>query len=128
MTLRLRPLFALTAALALGGCGSSATTSLSTHRLAIGLDEYRILPRKPSLPAGPLRITVANHGILTHNLTIALQDRDSNGNRVVLATTSTLMPGASTVLTPTLRPGRYSMSSTIANQADLGMSGTLIVR
>jgi hypothetical protein len=131
MTLRLLPPIALAAALLLGGCGSTSKTvsvANSEHQLAFSLDEYRIVPRNVSVPAGPLRITVTNHGLLTHNLVVALRDRNADGNRVVLTKTRTLQPGASVVLTPTLRPGHYAMSSTLSNQADLGMMGTLTVR
>ena len=131
MTLRLLPPIAIAAALVLSGCGSAAETVSvpnNEHQLAFSLDEYRIFPRNVSVPAGPLRITVVNHGLLTHNLVVAQRDRDANGNRVVLTKTPTLQPGASVTLTPTLRPGRYAMSSTLANQADLGMMGTLTVR
>jgi uncharacterized cupredoxin-like copper-binding protein len=47
----------------------------------------------------------------------------------VLGATGIIMPGASGSVTLTLlRRGRYELRSTIANQADLGMYGTLIVR
>jgi hypothetical protein len=120
--MRLRLLLpALIAALLLAGCGESATVRLNDGQLRLSLEEYRILPRSVSVPAGPLRITVHNQGILTHNLTLKRAG-------VVVATTSTVMPGATSVISKSLRPGRYVMASTVANQADLGMSGILIVR
>lgn len=127
MRLRLL-LLTLTATLLLTGCGSSATVRVRTGSLSIALDEYRILPRSVSVPSGPVRITVVNHGILTHNLTLQLENRDSEGQTVTVASTHTIMPGATAVIAAKLRPGRYAMVSKIANQADLGMSGTLIVR
>jgi hypothetical protein len=105
----------------LSGCGGAATVRVDSGRLSLTLDEYRILPRSVSVPAGALQITVANRGILTHNLTLKRAG-------VAVATTSTIMPGATATLAKTLRPGRYTMTSAVANQADLGMSGTLIVR
>jgi hypothetical protein len=111
----------LGAALLLAGCGGAKTVRLADGQLSLSLDEYRIVPRSVSVPAGALRITVANRGILTHNLTL-------KRGGIVVATTSTLMPGAIATIAKTLRPGRYTMSSTVANQADLGMSGTLVVR
>ena len=102
---------------------------LPSRRVALSLDEYRILPQSVSVPAGRIRITAVNRGILTHNVTIELQRRDSNGHPVILADTSTIMPGATgTVVTPALRPGRYALLSTVSNQADLGMTATLVVR
>jgi hypothetical protein len=127
--MRLRLLLpSLLAALLLSGCGGGNTVRVDSGQLNLSLDEYRILPRSVSVPAGPLRITVVNHGILTHNLTLELENRDSNGQPVSVASTSTIMPGASATIAKTLRPGRYAMLSTVANQADLGMSGTLVVR
>ncbi len=120
--MRLRLLLPLlVAGLPLAGCGGTSTVRVNSGRLSLTLDEYRILPRSVSVPAGALEITVANHGILTHNLTL------KRANATV-ATTSTIMPGATTTLAKALPPGRYAMVSTVANQADLGMSGTLIVR
>lgn len=127
--MRLRLLLCtLSATLLLSGCGGAGTVRVDSGRLSLSLDEYRILPRTVSVPAGALRIVVANHGILTHNLTLERENRDSNGQVVTVATTSTIMPGATVTIAPTLRPGRYAMVSTVANQADLGMSGTLVVR
>jgi plastocyanin len=120
--MRLRLLLpSVIAALLLTGCAGGGTTRVNDGRLSLSLDEYRILPRRVSVPAGTLRITVVNHGILTHNLTL-------KRNNVQVASTSTIMPGATVVIAKTLRAGSYTMASTVANQADLGMSGTLTVR
>ncbi len=120
--MRLRLLLpTLIAMLPLAGCGDAKTVRTNSGLVSLSLEEYRILPRSLSVPAGAVRITVANHGILTHNLTL------ERGN-VAVAGTSTIMPGATAVISTTLRPGRYAMVSTVANQADLGMSGKLVVR
>jgi hypothetical protein len=111
----------LIVALLLAGCARTTTVRVDEGKLSLSLDEYRILPRSVSVPSGALRITVINHGILTHNLTL------KRGN-VAVATTSTIMPGATAVISTTLRPGSYVMTSTVANQADLGMSGKLLAR
>jgi hypothetical protein len=125
-----RATLALLAPLTLAGCGGAKTVRVEGHELRFGLDEYRILPRDVSVPPGPLRMVVRNRGVLTHNLTLERENRDASGNAVVLASSSTIMPGATVTVTTSapLRPGRYALLSTISNQADLGMSGTLIVR
>ncbi|HST55824.1 MAG TPA: hypothetical protein VLJ42_08000 [Solirubrobacteraceae bacterium] len=119
----------LLAALALGGCGETRSTHLDSRRVTLALDEFRIVPQRVSVPSGRIRILAHNRGILTHSVTVELEHRDAHGNPVILASTATVLPGASaTVLTPALAPGRYALISRIANQADLGMTGTMIVR
>jgi hypothetical protein len=125
------PLLAVTvlAANLLSGCGGTKTTRLNTRRVPLTLDEYRILPRQLDVPAGRLRIVAHNRGILTHKVTIELEHLDSNGNTVTVASTPTIFPGQTvSLLTEALKPGRYTLVSPIANQVDLGMSATLIVR
>jgi hypothetical protein len=113
---------------ALAGCGAGAAARVSGHSVALTLEEYRIVPRTVSVPAGRLQIVAHNRGILTHNLEVERGSLDSS-ERTVLATIHTLLPGASeSVLTQPLAPGRYLLVSTVGNQAVLGMSGTLIVR
>jgi hypothetical protein len=76
-----------------------------------------------------VRLLVRNHGILAHNLTIEYEDPNSNGGPTVIASSKTVLPGASALIaSDLLSAGRYRMLSTISNEADLGMNGTLIVR
>lgn len=99
------------------------------HTARITLSEYSLTPQRISFPSGPLQIAVHNSGILTHNLTIEHERLDSNGEPVVIASTHTLKPGETKLLSiEALDAGSYHMTSTISNQADLGMTGTLIVR
>jgi hypothetical protein len=65
--------------------------------------------------------------VLTHNVTVELSKRDSNGNPVVLAKTPVLLPGASQSVNVSLGPGRYVLASSVAEQTDLGMTSTLVV-
>ncbi len=125
----LRPLAAaLLAALLLAGCGTGQTRHLAGHRLALTLEEYRILPQTVSVPAGPLRITACNRGILTHNVALQRGTLDSD-ERTTLTDIPTLLPGkCGSVLTSPLAAGHYLLTSTVGNQAVLGMAATLIVR
>lgn len=119
---------ALLATLLLAGCGAGQTTHLAGHSLALTLEEYRILPQTVSVPAGPLRIVACNRGILTHNVTLQRGTLDSD-ERTSLTGIPTLLPGkCGSVLTTPLAPGRYLLTSTVGNQAVLGMAATLIVR
>ena len=115
-------------ALVLGGCGGS-TTRIDGHELRLRLEEFRFVPQNISVPPGRLKIVAFNAGALTHNVVIVVSRRDVYGNRPVKATIPTILPGqTSAPIKVALPPGRYLLLSTIANQADLGMTGTLTVR
>lgn len=112
----------------LTACGASSPVQIGGTKLTLRLDEYRILPQKVEIHAGRIKIVAENTGILTHTLAVERVRRAASGDPVILARTSTVMPGSSQEVKAYLHPGRYLLVSTIANQADLGMTGTLIVR
>jgi hypothetical protein len=118
-------LLAIFGALLFSGCGSTQTVRITSHRLNLTLEEYRILPHTVSVPPGPLRIVAHNRGILTHNVEV---EREAGSTTVVLTGIPTLLPGASNDVDTRLAPGRYLLVSTVGNQAVLGMSSTLLVR
>jgi hypothetical protein len=127
----MRPRHLAAAALALlllAGCGSGRTVRVTGHRLALTLEEYRILPQTVSVPAGKLTIAACNRGILTHNVALQRGSLDSD-ERTTLTDIPTLLPGrCGSVTTAPLAKGRYLLASTVGNQAVLGMAATLIVR
>jgi hypothetical protein len=127
--MRLRPLaVTFLAALVLAGCGGGASVRVAGHRVALTLQEYRILPQTLSVPPGRLTIVAHNRGILPHNVALERGSLDSS-EREVLADVHTLLPGASgSKTTQPLAPGRYLLVSTVGNQAVLGMAATLVVR
>jgi hypothetical protein len=127
--MRLRHLAAALLAMPLlAGCGAAHTTTVAGHRLALTLQEYRILPQRVSVPPGPLRIDACNRGILTHNVALQRGNLDS-GERTTLTGIRTLLPGrCGAVTTQPLAAGSYLLASTVGNQAVLGMAATLIVR
>jgi uncharacterized cupredoxin-like copper-binding protein len=117
------------ASFALASAGGPAPVLLRGRTVTLTLDEYSITPRSISLPAGPIRIVAENHGLIAHNLTIEDERLDSRGERPRIATSHPILPGSRrTISLEVPRPGRYLLTSTIANQSDLGMTGTLIVR
>jgi hypothetical protein len=119
---------ALLTSAALAGCGGGAAVRVAGHTLTLTLEEYRILPRTVSVPAGSLRIVACNRGILTHNVALQQGSLDSD-ERTTLADVPTLLPGrCGSRVTQPLAPGRYLLASTVGNQAVLGMAATLIVR
>jgi hypothetical protein len=111
------------------GCGEGAAVRLEGHRVTLTLDEYRILPRTVSVPAGRIAIAVRNHGILVHNVALEREGLNASGKPTILKITPPLLPGgAASIVTSPLAPGRYALASTIGNEAVLGMSGVLVVR
>ena len=70
---------------------------------------------------GPLRIALRNDGTLAHNLRLFRGDREVGG-------TPTFTGGRTESARVTLERGAYEMVCTVANHADLGMTGTLEVR
>jgi plastocyanin len=125
-----RSLGALLAVAALpAGCGEGPVVPARDHTIGLRLDEYRILPKRVSAPAGRLRLIVRNTGILTHNVVVERVSSDPTATPVVIARTVTVHPGQrSPVVTFTLAPGTYKLACTIGNHDDLGMTGTLIVK
>jgi hypothetical protein len=114
------PLALLATSLALlCGCGQTHVVG-SDRTLQISLTEYRLAPQSIRATAGTLTILVRNYGRLTHNLVIALRGHPEGS-------TKPIPPGQTAVLTITLAPGTYLMSSTILSDQALGAYGTLSV-
>lgn len=120
----------LLAGLALAGCGTkTVTVTVTSHELRLRLEEYRFVPQNVSVPPGRLKIVAYNAGALTHNVVIEVTRGSAGGGADIRAVIPTVLPGQTgTPIKVNLPPGRYTMVSTIANQADLGMTGTLTVR
>jgi hypothetical protein len=120
----------LLATLSLVGCGASGSAvRVQGHTVTVALEEYRVLPQTITVPAGRLLILVHNRGLLDHNLAVERPEREASGNPILLGSTATIMPGGSASLpTRPLPPGHYVLASTIADEADLGISATLLVR
>lgn len=115
--------------LALAGCGPGPSAVVHSSKVELRLEEYRILPQTVIVPAGRIKLIARNTGLLTHNVAIELTHRDSTGQPVILVRTATVKPGqVSAPVKVTLARGTYTLVSTISNQSDLGMTGTLIAR
>jgi len=112
---------------AVSGCGSGPRVRVSGRVLHLRLEEYRIVPQDVVVRAGELKIVAYNAGILTHNVAVELRHRGPGGG-FVLGSVSILLPSHSGSVRLTLAPGRYQIASTVGNQADLGMTGTLTVQ
>ena len=113
---------------AAAGCGDPAPVVVQTRTIGLRLDEYRILPKVVSAPAGSLRLIARNDGILTHNVAVETIPTNPDAQPVVKIRTRTLHPGERDQQTFTIKPGTYRLVCTIANHDDLGQTGTLIVK
>lgn len=121
-------LAAVALALLVAGCGGGHRTVVAGSVLRLRVDEFRITPQLVQVRPGRLKIIAFNTGVLTHNVKIELEHRESGGQPIVLGGTPTALPGGEVEAKLTLAPGRYLMADTLANHTDLGQYATLIVR
>lgn len=119
----------LAAAVVLGGCGDPKPEPVENMTIGLRLDEYRILPRAVSAPAGELRLIIRNNGTLTHNVAIrTIPEIGSEDDPVEIARTDTVHGGERAEVSFTIEPGTYRLVCTIGNHDDLGQLGTLVVK
>jgi hypothetical protein len=104
---------------ALAGCDHTSTVGAS-RTVKIALTEYRVIPQSIRARAGGLTLVVENDGRLAHTLAIW-----GHGN--IVDQTPPLAPGAGTILSLSLGPGSYLMTSTLFSDQTLGEYGTLTV-
>lgn len=99
------------------------------NRVEVTLSEYRIDPRAISVKQGPISFVVTNRGTGVHNLHIeTIVPRASDQRTRKLLQIKAMRPGEVQRGIQTLAPGRYRWRSTLANDDDLGMHGTIEVR
>ncbi len=114
--------FALVAT-SISGCGEPARTNSDDGRkLTITMVDYRYQPQNLQTKAGKVRLTLFNRGRQNHNLKLV-----SSKGRIPLKV-PVVKPGERTVVESNLEPGRYRMYSTIGNQKQLGMYGSIVVQ
>ena len=118
------------AALAAAGCGDDvAYTHAPDHRVAVRLDEYRVLPERVQVSAGRITLVARTTGRLTHNL-VVVQFKRPLGDEVEKQygePTKTLFPGQTASTTVDLEPGKYRLICTISNHDNLGQYAELKV-
>ena len=138
MAMRARDMLPLIGAVAvLGGCsGEPAAVSDKDAILRLTLSEYRIKPQNIEVRATSdyqrVVVIATNDGRLTHNVVIEPEDA---GDAQGVATdrvdpplkTTTAQPGQTVREQVYLRPGKYRVLSSIANQQNLGMYGSLTI-
>jgi hypothetical protein len=106
-------------AIPIAGCGHTATVG-GERTLRLALTEYRVIPQKVQVSAGPVTIIVHNLGKMAHNLLITAGGQKVNG-------TPPIWPGATRQLSVVLAPGSYMMASTLFSDQALGEYATLTV-
>jgi plastocyanin len=106
-----------------GDDAGPATTVGAGEELRVVGDEYSFDPENVVVTGGGgrLRITLENKGSLAHNLKIEQDGEDLGG-------TPTFQGGRTQSGTVELEPGDYEMICTVGNHAELGMTGTLVVK
>jgi plastocyanin len=91
-------------------------------RVQVVAVEFHYRLSRVSVPAGPVRIELANFGQDEHNLTL----RRVGATRVMAMPGA--LPGTRETVTLRLKPGLYVLKCTMADHAMLGMKARLRVR
>ncbi len=112
------------AAVALASCG---TDGERTSFVDVPMTEWEITPEVTSVPAGPVRFTATNAGVLSHELVIIKTDLPPNqlparedgsvdeGRLEVIGRVRAVAPGAFERATLTLDPGSYALICNIVD-------------
>jgi uncharacterized cupredoxin-like copper-binding protein len=126
--LALALLGAIAAMLCLSACGSHVVIVNSTE-VRLRLDEFSITPQTIQVHAGRIKIVAINVGVETHDVVVEDNFLNAAGNPIIRGPQpiQVLQPGQTSTYKVTLQPGRYKLIDTVANHADLGAYGTLIV-
>jgi uncharacterized cupredoxin-like copper-binding protein len=125
---RLALLGGLAATLCLSACGSSVVI-INSNEVRLRLDEFSITPQTVQVHAAPrIKISAINVGVETHDVEVQAEYLQKDGDPIVYNKPVILQPGQSTSFKLfNLRPGHYKLVDTVADHADLGEYGTLIV-
>jgi plastocyanin len=108
-------------AVAASGCGETERVRAERGTLTMQLTDFRIKPQDIRARAGETTVTIVNRGRLPHNLKVMAGDSTRIGFFTVL-------PGERESKVRNLTRGRFELICTVANHAELGMRGTLVVR
>jgi plastocyanin len=99
-----------------------AQAAAPLSRVQVVAVEFHYRLSRVRVPAGPVRIELANFGQDEHNLT--LQRVGSS----TIYQLPTALPGQREILNLRLKPGVYRLSCSLADHAARGMHATLRVR
>lgn len=100
--------------------GQDARNAPPTHRLRIGLVEWKIATSSTALIAGTDRLTVTNAGTTAHDLHVIAPGLHAH--------TPLLAPGESTTITVETKPGEtLQLTCEVPGHEDAGMHTTIAV-
>jgi hypothetical protein len=117
----MRRLAVLVAGLAVAGA-MPAHAAAPLARVQVVAEEFNYRLSRVRIPAGPVRIELANFGEDEHDLRL----RRIGGKRVYHV--ASVLPGERRTLNARLVPGLYRLKCTLADHAALGMRAELRVR
>jgi Cupredoxin-like domain len=125
---RLALLGVLAAALCLSAC-TAHVVNVNSSEVRLRLDEFRITPQTVQVHAAPrIKISATNVGVETHDLVVESEYLLKSGEPVKYNVAEIAKPGQTiSFKLNNLKPGDYKLVDTVANHADLGDYGTLIV-
>jgi hypothetical protein len=126
---RLALLGAAATALCLSACGGSHVVTVGSNEVRLRLDEFSITPQAVAVHAAPrIKISAVNVGIEPHDVVVEAEYLQKDGDPITYNKAQVAQPGQTITFKLTnLRPGHYKLLDTVANHADLGDYGTLIV-
>jgi uncharacterized cupredoxin-like copper-binding protein len=109
--------------------GQDAMVRVSGGRIDMTLREFTMTPQSVSIRQGNISVYVTNKGTQVHNLQIeTIVPRSSDDKPKLLLGVKAMQPGKSESGSVTLSPGKYRWRSSISNDDDLGMYGSIEVR
>ena len=114
---------ALVCALLLCGCDRTATTDAPNGVVRLTVRDYRYDHQNVDVRRGAVTFAITNGGREETNFRIRRENRKRD-----LASVATLAPGEFGTTTVSLRPGTYTMYSSVGRHETLGEYGTLTVR
>jgi uncharacterized cupredoxin-like copper-binding protein len=126
----------LAAAVLAAALASSATAERSTiQTLGVQVAEWNVVPSRGVVPAGTVKVVVANDGLLDHELEIVrtarwgqeLPIRNGRAIGAELAAPILVRPGRTRTATVTLAPGTYALLDNLPGHYALGTAISILV-
>jgi hypothetical protein len=122
-------------ALAVPASGSSTKTGFAGHQLRVDITEWAVIPSVGVVAAGPLRVTVANVGLLRHELDIVpteswgqkLPTRQGRAVGEDAAAPIVVAPGQTRSARINLAPGYYVLLDNIRGHYTAGGAVSIVV-
>ena len=92
-------------------------------------NEFRFVLSKSSVPAGTVKFTFTNNGILPHDFKLCSSNAGGTATACTGKVTPMVTPGNSATLTVNLtKAGKYEYLCTVSGHAAAGMNGLVTVK